>query len=134
MGALRNLTAIERRLLLALFACAMLVRGLIPDGWMPVQAASGGIAVEICSGLGHETIVLPGHDAQHDKAPAHDSSGDHPCAFAGAGLAGAPAQFALLVPPLAGHFTPPLPFAALAAVGRGLAAPPPPPTGPPAFA
>ena len=130
---MRSLTAIQRRLLLALFACAMLLRVAIPEGWMPITDA-GGIRLTICTGMGPvETMAdMPGMN--HHKAPAGQDQGDHPCTFAGLGMAAALPD----LPP-----SPILPGAAamptlivlgIVSVGRGLAAPPPPATGPPALA
>ncbi|HEY1146059.1 MAG TPA: hypothetical protein VGE84_06940, partial [Allosphingosinicella sp.] len=66
----------------------------------------------------------------HDKAPPGTAM-DHPCAFAGFSAALAPVAFVKLLVPLS--------IAAIVlmssdevAIGRGLAAPPPPSTGPPA--
>lgn len=129
------------QLLLALaFACALLLRLAIPEGWMPVQDASGW-RLTICSGMGPVDAmphVMPGMQMDHGahKAPAgdHDNAGSHVCAFAGPGLATATSLLTPLpiVAPIFAAIE--LPLHDVVAIGRGLAAPPPPPTGPPATA
>lgn len=121
-------------LLAAVFACALLLRLAIPDGWMPVHEAQGW-RLTICTGTGPldaaptMTMAHGGH-----KMPAGDHHKAGVCPFTALGLA----MVEPLVPPFA--FVPPI-FAAapallheMVAIGRGLAAPPPPPTGPPAIA
>lgn len=137
-----------RGLGLALVGLALFMRLLVPPGWMP--AADDGIRLILCGGFGAEVDhVALGHAPEpadhavsdhtaradhsasgHDKAPSSTAM-DHPCAFAGFSAALAPVEFVKLVAPV--------PTAAIAlaafgevAIGRGLAAPPPPSTGPPA--
>ncbi|WP_119036329.1 hypothetical protein [Hephaestia caeni] len=154
MRAFRPLTAFQRHLMIALFACAVLVRMAVPEGWMPVTDASGAVRITICTGMGpvdagmaaaadhagmnmghagmdHAGAAIPG--ATHDQPSPYDQ-GSHPCTFAGLGLAAALPDLAL---------APTVPFIvaqpralvrAAVAIGHGLAAPPPPPTGPPLLA
>jgi hypothetical protein len=61
-----------RHILLA----ALLIRALLPLGWMPGQAQLGEAAFIICAADGSIQHGTPGHD---DKAKAHQ-----PCAFAAA--------------------------------------------------
>jgi hypothetical protein len=114
---------------LALVALALLVRAAIPAGWMP--ASDGGRWITLCTGSGAVAAFVDADGVRHDDpAPAAQ---DHPCAFAGVAVP--------LTPPLA--IAVPLPSfetarparlaAATVAIGRGLAAPPPPSTGPPAL-
>jgi hypothetical protein len=124
------------QLLLALaFACALLLRLAVPEGWMPVQSASGW-RLTICSGMG-PIDTMPGMTMDHGahKAPAggHDNAGSHVCPFAGPGLATTSPLMAPLpvIPPI--FAATPLPLHDVVAIGRGLAAPPPPQTGPPAI-
>lgn len=124
---------------LALIACALFLRFLVPQGWMPMQTGQGW-RITLCSGSGPmiaaPAMTMPG--MTHAMAmPAHHlpadnwDAGDHPCAFANLALAlndpGTPVPLLprlLLSAWIAGP-------AALVAIGRGLAAPPPPATGPP---
>ena len=128
-----------------LLVCALLLRALIPAGWMP--AANGSFGLELCAGMGEDGAgarfrqeaqrvldqALAG-SAQHRNGDRSDDSQKHqPCAFSGLAMAFAPPETAALtMPPAVGASLRPASFTA--APGRGLAAPPPPATGPPAFA
>ena len=124
-----------RTIALALLACALAVRLLIPAGWMPVVDATG-LHLTLCSGSGpielpaahHAMAGMAHHHHHHDQGMP-----DHPCAFAGLGLALAePVLPAIaLIAPVVEATVVVIP--ATVAIGRGLAAPPPPPTGPPAL-
>ncbi len=136
MSPTRHLDDLGRRLAwLVLLVALLLARGLTPDGWMPVASASGGIELAVCNGLGSEDrMVLTADGKIQHKAPAKGQASDHPCAFAGIGIADTPPPVATATMPIvrAGRLPPALPAAAMP--GRGLAAPPPPSTGPPALA
>ena len=124
-----------RTIALALLACALALRLLIPAGWMPVVDATG-LHLTLCSGSGpielpaahHAMAGMAHHHHHHDQGMP-----DHPCAFAGLGLALAePVLPAIaLIAPVVEATVVVIP--ATVAIGRGLAAPPPPPTGPPAL-
>ncbi|AHE56627.1 hypothetical protein [Sphingomonas sanxanigenens] len=122
-------------LALLLVACALLLRIAIPAGWMPSTGADGLIRITLCTGQGQMEAWVDGDGRIHDRKPGKsEPKTDHPCAFAG-----------LIVPALdAAPIDTPLRFARgdgvvpafaheVVAIGHGLAAPPPPPTGPPAF-
>jgi hypothetical protein len=109
---------------------ALLLRVLLPQGMMLSHDASG-VVMTLCSGVSdaQSQIVV---DLRHGKKPA----GDHqqPCDFAVASAAAVHSVGPAVAPP----FAIPLlivsaPLAGVA-IGRGLAAPPPPSTGPPAVA
>jgi hypothetical protein len=119
---------------LMLLVGVLLARGVTPEGWMPVAGAAGGIEIALCNGHGpDDALVLTPDGKLHHKAPANGQSGDHPCAFAGVGTADAPPVPAIVAP--ASHSHAPQVLADTATIpGRGLAAPPPPATGPPALA
>lgn len=121
---------------LAIIAWALVMRVLIPQGWMPVET-SDGWRITICTGSGPMQMDMPGMaamKAMHHRSGDQDhGSSDHPCAFSGLAMA-------LDKPPLPALPLPtPVPAILLAAlviaigVGRGLAAPPPPATGPPSL-
>jgi hypothetical protein len=120
---------------LLLIVAALLARSVAPEGWMPVVNAAGGIEITVCNGQGPgDMMVLSADGKLHHKAPARGQTGDHPCAFAGLGVANAPPPLlALAAPAFVAPAIPPLDRERLAP-GRGLAAPPPPATGPPALA
>ena len=81
MGAIRGMMA-RRRGLHGLMALALLMKLLIPAGFMPVFDG-GAVTVQLCSGFGPERIVvLPGHGA--GKGDGHQHGHDQmPCGFAG---------------------------------------------------
>lgn len=138
MAAIRSGRHVPKAAMLALFACALLLRLIVPAGWMPVSDARG-IHVVICTGMGPvETVIAVPmaasvSGAHHGPADDHQAA-DHPCVFSGLGLALAEPRLPdLAVPPAVRAFT----LVAIATgvtIGRGLAAPPPPATGPPLLA
>lgn len=127
---------IRRRLgWLLLLVGALLARSVAPEGWMPVVNAAGGIEIAVCNGTGpDDRMVLSPDGKVHHKAPGKSQPGDHPCAFSGLGIADAsPPLLALDEPPVLPRAKPE-PQRVPLAPGRGLAAPPPPATGPPSLA
>jgi len=142
--ALRSGARRPRMLALAVLACALLLRLLVPAGWMPVSDARG-IHLTLCSGTGPMTMPTMGpmgHMAHgetmagmaHHMPSDQQGAPEHPCAFAHFGLAVATPRLPALPLPVAPATLVPAGLAALVMVGRGLAAPPPPPTGPPSIA
>lgn len=132
LSRIRDYSGKRRYAATLLLALTLLMRVVVPQGYMPVEAADG-FRVELCSGTEGKTIVIPGIklNGGQDK---HDA-GKSPCDFAGAGQAAALPDVAF-VPPLAPQPQAPTLSAprAILAPGRGLAAPPPPATGPPFLA
>lgn len=126
----QRLSLANRGRVIALLAVALFVRALVPTGWMPVATADG-VRFELCAGQAMPPQAGMHHGHKEGGKPALP---DHPCAFAGLGLAAdtAPSPVVLPIPGFAPPPAAPRPLAV--AVGRGLAAPPPPATGPPAFA
>ncbi|WP_175578905.1 hypothetical protein [Croceibacterium ferulae] len=124
-------------LLLALLA--LLAGAGVPRGWMP-QASATGITLSLCSagldGAARQQALAAAHallaDAL-DKAGNHDSdqpAPDDPCPFAAAPTPPLPlaAEVPVIAPgPMAEAVLQP----AAVTIGHGLAAPPPPATGPP---
>ena len=127
-----------------LLAAALFMRILVPAGWMPVVDASG-VHLEICSGWAkeprpeprHHHMAHASHHASAEKAPAHEHEpskhSNQPCAFSGLGLAFLDAAHPPVIEPAPADAAPPG-RVLLAVLGRGLAAPPPPSTGPPTAA
>ncbi len=132
-----------RQTLAAIAFVALIVRVLAPAGYMLAPDAGGRfLTVQLCSGHGVATesvidlttgAVIDADAGRTDKAPSNSSGDDAPCVFAAAATLAAPeAAAAIMVaarvvfeePPVAHHVSP----------GRGLAAPPPWSTGPPAIA
>ena len=120
----------------AIALLAMLVRAVVPAGYMLAQADTGQgrfLTVEMCEGHAVRVIDLDtGKQADPSNLPgkADDKSKNAPCVFA---------STASVATPLA--VTEPVEFVATQDVdfgadlnvrpGRGIAAPPPPSTGPP---
>lgn len=120
---------------LLLLVAVLLARSVAPEGWMPVVNAAGGIEIAVCNGTGpDDRMVLSPDGKLHHKAPGKTQPGDHACTFSGLGVADAPPPaLALDTPAIAPQAMPELHRVHLSP-GRGLAAPPPPATGPPSFA
>ncbi|WP_375382531.1 hypothetical protein [uncultured Sphingomonas sp.] len=139
---LRRLTPAHRALLLLLVALAMAVRAAVPAGWMPMTGADGATRLVLCPGSGPVAgggampgmaMVATSLDGHHDPAAP---AADHDCPFGVTALAvdlAVPLVAPLGVGIVATTVAAPSP-ALLPGRGRGLAAPPPPSTGPPALA
>lgn len=129
--ALRHVDSFAGGLWLTLAALALVVKVLVPSGYMVAGPQDGApFPLVICTAQGAMVLDADAAGGDHDGSPdgsAHDS----PCAFAGAGFAAAPPILAeLRLPAAASTARPALGIRDLAP-GRGLAAPPPPARGPP---
>ncbi|MGK2911129.1 MAG: hypothetical protein ACSLE1_15205 [Sphingobium sp.] len=124
-------TGVKGQLLLALMLCALFARAWIPTGWMP-DSTSSGYTISLCTGMGAVTARVDDLGAVHKNKPVKSGTDDQPCAFAGmftiAALPDVSGSLAFVLPAMAVRAF--LPVYDVA-IGRGLAAPPPPPTGPP---
>lgn len=119
---------------LMLAAMALLLRLAFPTGFMLSPSRSDLPTIVICTGQGAMTVTL-GEDGKPVKAgETHKSDTDktsHPCTFAVASVvAVAPALVAILSPQRLTQVARP-PLLTTQRPGLGLAAPPPPTTGPP---
>jgi len=131
-----------RGLAVALLVCALAMRMLVPSGFM--IAPGQGVTLILCPGQGampmampHDMagMAMPGHDMGKHPGDKHQDKGDNlPCAFSPVGATANLVSVAHPVPPRAVAATAPTLFRIFAQPGLGLAAPPPPKTGPPAFA
>jgi hypothetical protein len=120
-----------------LAAVLLVVQALIPNGFMPVFGADGP-RIMLCTGQGLQGAALPDNapaamralaDAMDgEQAPENDNTPCDYAAVAGPIAMAGPAAASPVPPVDAGPAFPP---AGLVAIGTGLAAPPPPPTGPP---
>ena len=122
---------LDHRIAFALIACALLMRALMPVGWMPATGADGALHITICTGMGAQNIVVGADGKLHKQMPAGGQHDQQPCGF-GALALGLGATPMLAVPMLrmpASLVRPP--HQQGMAIGQGLAAPPPPSTGPP---
>lgn len=123
-------------LLLAVVLCGKL---LVPSGWMPVST-QGGLTVVLCSGDGRTEAWVDQAGTLHeglkpgDGSKGNDHDGKDPCPYGAlAAPVDTPETLALAAPLAPTAPVTPLDRATIA-VGRGLAAPPPPSTGPPVSA
>jgi hypothetical protein len=119
-----------RRFGVLILIMALAIRLAVPTGWMPGEQA---MQLTVCTGVDTETVWLDSNGDLHNQKPENDSQhDDKPCAFGGfAGFDGDRQPTELPSPPVDK-------LAALipnsyAAVGIGLAAPPPQQTGPPSL-
>lgn len=133
-GGIRDGRLMPRPVALAILGVALLLRVMIPTGWMPAHGADGVTRITLCTGMGAVEAWVDADGTIHDKKPHEKSSADQPCAFSGLAMLGdiPPAATGLTAATLADPADPLFP--ASVTIGRGLAAPPPPSTGPPVFA
>lgn len=129
-----------RAIAIVLLVCALAVRVLVPSGYMLSPTDHGGLpTIMICSGAGPVqmampaamAMAMPGHDIGKTDSQHENKATDHPCAFAAASAA---VDLAALVHPVAAVAATVQPSDLLRLFvrpGLGLAAPPPPKTGPP---
>lgn len=114
-------------------ALSLMVRAAIPAGWMP--SGERAFEVKICAGIEMQTAWLDKSGKLHKTDPSKKSDGGHnskqDCAFASLATQGIAAQSLDVVPSDRAQQNLPYLASANVAVGRGLAAPPPPSTGPP---
>jgi hypothetical protein len=84
---------------------AMLVRALLPAGWMPDMSAHGSAPLVICTMNGPMTAMPPGDASKHK--PAHDDGRQSDiCPFAASIHVATPASAAAVVPSTAVALTP----------------------------
>lgn len=130
-------TALARQLVrdafLVLATLAIALKIMIPTGFMPDADQGAGLpfAVVLCTSDGMKVVdQLPtSHQAdEHGGKSAHDA----PCPFATQGaVTPPPAMSAIAEAQRVAYVEPLTPLARVVSPGRGLAAPPPLPTGPP---
>ncbi len=81
---------------------AVLLRLMVPAGWMPVSTADG-VMITLCSGNGSQQIAVGKHGQPVIPAPVTPANAETPagpCAFSGLGtpaLAAVPAAVALQI-------------------------------------
>lgn len=134
MHAIRaRLTGDNRAFALWIVACALMLRIVVPAGWMPGTGADGAMRVTLCTGQGLVEAWVAGDGSLHDKAPQKsEPKTDQPCSFTGLGAALVNVPVFLPDAPIHIAAMPAIARATTVAIGRGLAAPPPPAIGPPA--
>ncbi len=113
---------------------ALFAKALIPAGWMP--NGDKAFEITICTGTDTHSMWLDDKGALHKENPNKTNDGDlkdKPCSFAGLGAALDLPRDIEQLPVLAVAFDSLQPRISSVAIGLGLAAPPPPATGPPVF-
>jgi hypothetical protein len=124
---------------MAIALIAMAIRALVPAGFMVAPDRDRWLVVTLCSGSGSTQTLLNlgagAHDDGERPANREQDSGVHqaPCVFAAVAHLAAPVGLADVVRPK--PIVAPIAIASShwVAIGRGLAAPPPWATGPPAL-
>ena len=147
MSALRRHLSLHRWPAAWLVAFALAVRLLVPAGYMPMAGTAG---LEICAGQNADLramsamagpAAMPGMAMDHampmkgmDHGKAMPGDHDHDCGF-GAAIGGAADLPSLILPAMLAPVALPVAFVPqmLVRPGLGLAAPPPPKTGPPSI-
>lgn len=122
MNAFRRHFRLHPRAAAWLLAATLLMKLLVPAGFMPV-AEAGTIRIELCSGYGPVTASMPMSAAMPMQMPMGEHHGDHdktqpPCEFSVLGAAGLTDDAVLpIAEPL---FFPPLQPAAVEAATQPL--------------
>lgn len=130
MGKGLWLETMNRRLALAFIAIALLMRLLVPAGFMP--ATGQGFAITLCTGMGAMPAWVDKHGHIHKGKQTPDKPVEHPCGFGAFGAAlDLPGGAAGLALPFVVIRTLLTALGEAVSIGHGLAAPPPPSTGPP---
>lgn len=117
-------------MILLLAVIALAVRIAVPSGWMP--SAERGFALTVCVGGDMQIVWLDKKGSLHEREPGQ-SIEKSDCAFAGSAPAmDLPTVAAASEKAVATQLTASIPQIRVS-IGHGLAAPPPPATGPPSF-
>lgn len=126
----RGISQARQNLLMALVALALAARVLVPVGWMPASVG-GQPTITLCTGTGMVEAWIDADGKIHKSGPEQGGKMSGACVFCCLDLAFGAIVFAALalsamrrtgVRPMLGETI---------AIGRGLAAPPPPARGPP---
>lgn len=117
------------RAAIALIGLAIMMRVLVPAGFMP--QVGQGFAITLCTGFGAMPAWVDADGKVHKGQTAPENPSSEHCVFAGFVAAlDLPAPGIAALPLLSIAMALPR-YSAPAAIGHGLAAPPPPATGPP---
>lgn len=120
-----------RALRLLCLALLLASRLAIPAGWMPVRTDQG-VAIMLCSGDGPVSAWIDAQGKVHKgEKKQNDGSAKDPCPYGALHAALRLAESPRLAGPPPAAAAAILPGPQQVAIGRGLAAPPPPATGPP---
>lgn len=130
---MRTQSHLVRTFFVALVALVLAVRGFVPAGWMP--SGEKAFAISVCTGVEMQKVWMTKDGTIHKSDPSKkqhkEDDGSKACPFAIASLSILPAltdDSAIVAQSIGQSF---VPTGDTVAIGRGLAAPPPPSTGPP---
>ncbi len=128
-----QIRALPRHIPLALLAFVMLLRVLVPAGYMPTTDADGIIRISICTGMGAQAAFIDRDGKLHKETPGSGHHDPQPCGFGvlSFGLDATP-DIELPAPAIDPDATVLVALQTIS-IGHGLAAPPPPSTGPPSL-
>ncbi len=126
----QTIRQIRQNLMIAFVVLALAVRVLVPTGWMP-SSLGGHPGFALCTGQGLVEAWVDSDGKLHKSPLDKREKGSNPCLFSGltAGIDPAILYTEVASADFAARATQPLVFSL--GIGRGLAAPPPPSTGPP---
>jgi Protein of unknown function (DUF2946) len=127
----RRLIFRQPKMMLALIALTLALRVIVPSGFMPTTGSDGMIRISMCSGMGPQTAWLDKSGRIHKDTPAKGQHDPQPCGFGALALGAVTPSVLAVEPPILPSDIAVFPQSFAVAVGRGLAAPPPPSTGPP---
>lgn len=83
MHRLCRLVLANRPFACAVFALALLMKIVVPSGFMPT-ISNGQVVVSVCSGMGPTTMVMTIPGLEHKSSgDSHGGKAEQPCAFAG---------------------------------------------------
>lgn len=129
-GASFNVERTGRKLALIFVALALFLRVMIPAGFMPTTGK--GLAITLCTSMSSTPAWIDEHGQVHKGKSSQGEQVQHPCVFAGFGATlDIPSIAGLLIPSVTATTILIGASATSVTIGRGLAAPPPPSTGPP---
>lgn len=127
MTRLRHLGQAQRALFMFALVAILFARFSVPQGWMP---SSAGQWITICSEMGVQAAWVDSDGKINKDAPTKADTTD--CGFASAGVLDVPTTSVIAARPVPTPIQISQPF--YLQIGQGLAAPPPPATGPPSLA
>jgi len=126
-----RLSAPMRSLSAFVLLAALVARMLVPAGWMP--STDRAFAITVCTGIDTQTVWLDTQGKTHKQDPSKADDSDHePCTFAGGAFASLTPEMPAVETAVAYANAPVFAHDSIAP-GQGLAAPPPPSTGPPSL-
>ena len=117
-----------KRFAIFLIVLALAVRAAVPAGWMPDKQS---FQLTLCTGIDTQTVWMDSKGKLHKQKPhSGDEQKQQPCAFGALAAMSGPAAFGQTSEPIAPVSSERI-LASSTTIGQGLAAPPPPQTGPP---